>query len=124
MEGLSRSIKNATTTREITGLKPYEDFPTYTHQQFVDDTLLHDTPTVKEARAYKRILEDFGEASGAEINHSKSMIFFINTNPVIQRNLTNILSFERKTLLAKYLRVPSTDKVYKMSTWEGVINRL
>ena len=52
MEGLSRSIKNATTTGEITGLKPYEDFPTYTHQQFVDDTLLHDTPTVKEAKAY------------------------------------------------------------------------
>jgi hypothetical protein len=52
------------------------------------------------------------------------MIFFFNTNPAIQRNLTNILGFERKTLPAKYLGVPLTDKVYKMSTWEGVINRL
>jgi hypothetical protein len=124
MEGLSRSIKSATTTGEITGLKPFENFPTSTHQQFVDDTLLHDIPTVKEAKAYKRILEDFGEASGAEINHSKSMIFFFNTNPAIQRNLTNILGFERKTLPTKYLGVPLTDKVYKLSTWEGVINRL
>jgi hypothetical protein len=124
MEGLSWSIKSATTTGEITGLKPFENCPTSTHQQFVDDTLLHDIPTVKEAKAYKRILEDFGEASGAEINHSKSMIFFFNTNPAIQRNLTNILGFERKTLPTKYLGVPLTDKVYKMSTWEGVINRL
>jgi hypothetical protein len=90
----------------------------------LDDTLLHGIPTVKEAKSYKRILEDFGETSGAEINHSKSMIFFFNTNPAIQRNLTNILRFERKTLTAKYLGIPLTDKVYKMKTWEGVINKL
>jgi hypothetical protein len=74
MEGLSQSIKNATTTREITCLKPFKNFPTSTHQQFVDDTLLHGIPTVKEAKTFKRILEEFGEASGSEINHSKSMI--------------------------------------------------
>jgi hypothetical protein len=50
MEGLSWSIKRATTTGEITGLKPY---PTSTHQPFVDDTLLHDIPMVKEAKSYK-----------------------------------------------------------------------
>jgi hypothetical protein len=93
MEGLSRSIKSATTTGEITGLKPFKNFPTSTHQQFVDDTLLHGIPTVKEAKAYKRILEYFGEASGAGINHSKSMIFLFNTNPTIQRNFTSILDF-------------------------------
>jgi mannosylglycoprotein endo-beta-mannosidase len=122
MEDLSRSIKRETTIREITGLRPFENFPTITHQQFFDDTLLYDIPTVKESEAQKHILEDFGEASGAEINHSKSMIFLFNTNPAIQRNLTNILGFERKTLPTKYLGVPLTDKVYKLSTWEGVIN--
>jgi hypothetical protein len=124
MEGLSRSIKSATTTGEIIGLKPFKNYPTSTHQQFVYDTLLHGIPIVKEAKSYKRILEYFGEASGAEINHSKSMIFFFNTNPAIQRNLTNILGFEWKTLPTKYLGVPLTDKVYKLSTWEGVINML
>jgi hypothetical protein len=57
MEGLSRSIKSATATGEITGIKPFENYPTSTHQQFVDDTLLHGTPMVKEEKAYKRILE-------------------------------------------------------------------
>ena len=83
MEGLIRSIKSATTIGEIKGIKPFENFPTSTHQQFVDDTLLHGTPTVKEVKAYKRILDEFGEASRMEINHSKSMIYFFNTNPAI-----------------------------------------
>jgi hypothetical protein len=124
MEGLSRSIKSATTTGEITGLKPFENFPTSTHQQFVDDTLLHGIPMVKEAKTFKRILEEFGEASRAEINHSKSMIYFFNTNFAIQRNLTNILGFECKTLPTKYLGIPLTDRAYKMSTLEGVLNKL
>jgi hypothetical protein len=124
MEGLSRSIKRATKNGEITGLKTFENCPTSTHQQFVDDTLLHDIPTIKEDKAYKHIIEYFGKASGTKINHSKSVIFFFNTNPAIQRNLTNILGFEWKTLQTKYLGVPLTHKVYKLSTWEGVINRL
>jgi hypothetical protein len=124
IEGLSRSIKSTTAIGEITCIKPFKNFPTFTHQQFVDDTLLHGIPTVKEAKSYKRILEDFGEASGAEINHSKSMIFLFNTNPAIRRNLANILGFERKALPTKYLGIPLTEKAYKMSTWEGIINKL
>jgi hypothetical protein len=56
MEGLSRSIKSATATGEITGIKPFKNCPTATHQQFVDDNLLHGIPMVKEAKSYKRIL--------------------------------------------------------------------
>jgi hypothetical protein len=63
MEGLSRSIKSATVVGEITGIKPFKNCPTSTHQQFVDDTLLHGTPTIKEAKAYKRILKEFREFS-------------------------------------------------------------
>ena len=124
MEGLSWSIKNATATGEITGIKPFKNFPTSTHQQFVDDTLLHVIPTFKEEKSYKWILEEFGEASGVEINHSKSMIFFFNTHPAIQRNLANILGFEHKALPTKYLIIPLIEKAYKMSTWEGIINKL
>ena len=57
-------------------------------------------------------------------NHSKSMIYFFNINPAIQRNLANILGFERKTLPTKYLGIPLIDRAYKMETWEGVINKL
>ena len=107
MEGLSRSIKNATIEGEIKGLKLFQNCPTSTKQQFFDDTLLHGKPTVKEAKYYKKILEDLKEASGHEINHSKSMIYFFNTNPPIQGNLANILWFERKLLPTKYLGILS-----------------
>jgi hypothetical protein len=53
MEGLSQRNKRATSTGEITGIKPFKNFPTSTHQQFVDDTLLHGIPMVKEGKSYK-----------------------------------------------------------------------
>jgi hypothetical protein len=52
------------------------------------------------------------------------MIFFFNTHIVVQRNLANILGFERKTLPTKYLGVPLTDKEGNKSTWESIINKL
>jgi hypothetical protein len=124
MEGLRRSIKSTTTAGEIKGLKLFENFPTSTNQQLVDDSLLHGTPMVKEAKVYKKILEEFGEASGEEINHSRSMIYFFNTNPEIQRKLANIMGFECKTLPTKYMGIPLMDIACKNSTWEGVINKL
>jgi hypothetical protein len=83
MEGISRSIKSATATSEITSIKPFKNFPTSTHQQFMYDTLVHGIAIMKKEKFCKQILEDFSEASGAKINHSKSMIFFFNTNPTI-----------------------------------------
>jgi hypothetical protein len=52
------------------------------------------------------------------------MIYFFNTSPTIQRNLANIMGFERKNILTKYLGIPLTDITCKMETWEGVINKL
>jgi hypothetical protein len=44
----------------------------------VDDTKLMGIPSAKEARAFKKILDDFMEASGISINHLKSQIFFFS----------------------------------------------
>jgi hypothetical protein len=52
------------------------------------------------------------------------MIYFFNTNPIIQRKLANILGFERKMLPTKYLVIPLTDISCKNATWEGVIRKL
>jgi hypothetical protein len=123
MEGLIRTIKEATSEGVIKGLQPHKAIPPTMHKKFVDDTMLHGIATVKEATAYKEILDNFAEASGTKFNHSKSMIFFFNTHIDVQRNLTNILGFKRKTLPTKYLGVPLTDKVGKKSTWENMINK-
>lgn len=76
MEGLSRIIAKAKNEGTIKGLQPLQSILATTHQRFVDDTMLHGTPTVKEALAFRKILYLFSKASGMEIKFSKSTIFF------------------------------------------------
>ena len=95
-----------------------------THQQFVDDTMLQGTPTVKEAKAFKQILHEFAMAVGTEVSLTKSKIFFFNTDISIQRNLSRILGFQRDSLPSKYLGVPLTDKPLHNDILEPVLNKL
>eukprot|EP00253_Pinus_taeda_P027881 PITA_27881 len=124
MEGLSHLIHKAKEEGSIRGLHPLHSSPATTHQQFVDDTLLHGTPTVKEALAYKSILTLFNKASGMEINHTKSKIFFFNTHLEIQKHLTSILGFKRSTLPSKYLGAPLTSKPWQKHHWESTLAKL
>jgi len=45
MEGLSRLIAKVKREGKIKGLQPFQSILATTHQQFVDDTMLHGTPT-------------------------------------------------------------------------------
>ena len=50
-----------------------------THQQFMDDVMIYDQASLKEAKQILKILSEFTKASGTEINNEKSKIFFFNT---------------------------------------------
>ena len=63
-EGLGRSISAAITEGSLKGLSLHNLQPALSHSQFVDDTLLLNSPTVKEALSINSILSDFTEASG------------------------------------------------------------
>eukprot|EP00253_Pinus_taeda_P017769 PITA_17769 len=63
MEGLGRSMKHARVIGKIQGLQLSKNGQVLTHQLFVDDTMLQGIPTVKEALAYKQILNDFAKAT-------------------------------------------------------------
>eukprot|EP00253_Pinus_taeda_P034616 PITA_34616 len=118
MEGLSRIIAKKKAEGSIKGLQPIRSLPATTHQQFVDDTMLHGTPTMKEAVAYRGILDLFSQASGMEINFSKSTIFFFNTHPAVQAHLSQLLGFRTSSLPSKYLRAPLTLKPWQKNHWE------
>eukprot|EP00253_Pinus_taeda_P006873 PITA_06873 len=113
MEGLSRLIAKKKAEGQIRGLQPIRSSPATTHQQFVDDTMLHGTPTVKEALAYRDILNLFNKASGMEINFSKSTIFFFNTHQAIQSHLSRLLGFKIGSLPSRYLGAPLTLKPWQ-----------
>ena len=79
-EGLGRSLAKAKKQNQLKGIKPAHQGPTVMHQQFVDDTMLMGAPTVQEARTIRKVLKTFSEASGMEINLTKSKLFFFNTS--------------------------------------------
>eukprot|EP00253_Pinus_taeda_P022660 PITA_22660 len=124
MEGLGRAIKFANTASKVRGIQLNDNGHALTHQQFVDDTMLQGTPTIKEALAYKQIHKDFAKASSLEVNLSKSNIFFFNTHIAIHGNISRILGFQRDSLPSKYLRVPLTAKPLHKSIWEMIISKL
>eukprot|EP00253_Pinus_taeda_P001472 PITA_01472 len=96
MEGLRRTIAKKKAEGKIRGLKPIRSLRATTHQQFVDDTMLHGTPTVKEAVAYREILDLFSQASGFRIG----------------------------SLPSKYLGAPLTLKPWKKEHWEKILANL
>eukprot|EP00253_Pinus_taeda_P002127 PITA_02127 len=96
MEGLGKATKSTKAEGKIQDLKLTPDGDALTHQQFVDDTMLQGTPTVKEALIFKQILNDFAMAAG----------------------------FQRDQLPSKYLGIPLTDKPLSKAVWEPVINKL
>lgn len=124
MEGLGRAIRATKEEGRIQGLRLTQGGDTVTHQQFVDDTMLQGTPTVKEAKAFKQILSEFARAAGIEVSLAKSNIFFFNTDISIQKNLSKILGFQRESLPVKYLGVPLTNKLLHNDIWEIFLNKL
>eukprot|EP00253_Pinus_taeda_P011019 PITA_11019 len=122
-EGLGRSIKEAILSHNLRGLA-FHNIPAFSHQQFVDDNMLFGHSSVQEARAFKLILKNFSEASGALINKVKSEIFFFNTPPVTQREIARILGFTIASLPSKYLGAPLFALAIKHSTWSCLLEKL
>eukprot|EP00253_Pinus_taeda_P011270 PITA_11270 len=121
MEGLSKLMAKRKEDGQIKGLQPIRSCPATTHQQFVDDTMLHGTPTVKEAITYRDILHLCSRASGMEINFSKSTIFFFNTHQVVQSHLSRLLGFKIGSLPSRYLGAPLTLKPWQKAHWEKIL---
>jgi hypothetical protein len=121
-EGLSRSIHAALAQNLLTGLPLHGISPPISHSQFVDDTLLMGSPTVREALSIQEILQTFSEASGLDCNKEKSQIFFFNTPPLIQRHISEILGFNRSSLPSKYLGLPLIDNGLRNASWEHLLS--
>jgi hypothetical protein len=89
-EGLSRSIHAAIETKLLTGLSLHGISPPISHSQFVDDTLLMGSPTVREANSLLDILQTFSDASGLDCNKDKSQIFF--STPLLRSSVISLAS--------------------------------
>jgi hypothetical protein len=120
-EGLGRYIKRAIQEGSLKGLPLHNVTPTPSHSQFVDDTLLMNSPTAKEAQKINSILSDFTEASGMTLNPDKSKLFFFNTPITVQLHISRILGIPRSSLPSKYLGIPLTGAPAKSISWDSLL---
>ena len=118
VEGVGRYIKSTVTEGSLKGLPLHNIQPTPSHSQFVDDTLLLNSPTVQEASKLNSILSDFTEASDMLLNSNKSKLYFFNTPPPIQHHISRLLGIPRSSLPSNYLGVPLTGAVASTISWD------
>jgi ribonuclease HI/exonuclease III len=120
-EGLGRYIKASIFEGSLKGLPLHNIQPAPSHSQFVDDTLLMNSPTVQEATKLNSILSDFSEASGMELNLDKSKLYFFNTPPPVQRHISRLLGIPRSSLPSNYLGVPLTGAAASHISWDSLL---
>eukprot|EP00253_Pinus_taeda_P017298 PITA_17298 len=115
-EGLGRHIKQALQSNQLRGISIHNS-PASSHQQFVDDTMLYGYPSAQEDSYLKSLLNDFSEASGTQVNNSKSQIFFFHTPPSVKSAVSRILRFQTTSLTSTYLGAPLTASAIKQPSW-------
>jgi hypothetical protein len=120
-EGLGRYIKLVVLEGALKGLPLHNIKPTPSHSQFVDDTLLMNSPTAHEAVKLKSILSNFTEASGMTLNLDKSKLFFFNTPMEVQIHISKILGIPRSSLPSNYLGIPLTGAPAKSISWDSLL---
>jgi hypothetical protein len=77
-EGLGRYLYASIANGTLQGLSIHGLQLVVSHNQFVDNTLLLNTPTAREVAKLQTILSNFNEASGTTFNLEKSQLFFFN----------------------------------------------
>jgi exonuclease III len=120
-EGLGRYLKDAVLDGSLSGLPIHDLHPAPSHSQFVDDTLLMITPTVRDANKLNSILSDFSDASGMLLNLDKSKLFFFNTPIPVQVHLSTLLGIARSSLPSTYLGIPLSGESAKSISWDSLL---
>jgi hypothetical protein len=123
-EAFGRALSKANENRKIKGIVVTDNVPNITHQQYADDMILPSESTAKEARHIKSIIHQYSEASGQMINASKSKIFFINTNPIVENQICNITGFKKGNFPCKYLGIDLEKGTKHNKIWGQILKKL
>jgi hypothetical protein len=120
-KGLGRYIKATILEGSLKRLHLHNIHPAPSHSQFVDDTLLMNTPTSHEATKLKSILSDFMEASGMLLNLDKSTLYFFNTPFAVQNHISRLLGIPKSSLPSTYLGIPLMGEPTHSISWDNLL---
>jgi len=96
----------------------------YTHHQFMDDTILMGKANEKEAKKFKKIHKHYEETSLQKVNFHKTNLFMLNSFEAKKRKLARILGCKSSNMLAVYLGMPFFEGRIKASYWENLLNKI
>lgn len=124
VEALGRSISMAKEKGKIQGIPITSGLPPFTHQQFIDDTMLFGQGDTGEARAFKDILNSYMMASGQEVNIAKSAVFLFNIDPLLGKEICNVLEISKGSLPCKYLGIPLDRGKRPSNLWDNLVDKI
>jgi len=124
-EGLSTLIHKAINIGDIHGVQLCRGVPVVSHLLFADDCFFFCRENVVEAHHLLTILKTYEEASGQEINSSKSEVFFSHKmSGAAQEDLSRIIGVRHVMGTGKYLRLPSMIGRDKRSIFSFIKDRI
>ena len=80
--------------------------------------------SVREARAIKKTLGEFKQASGLDINKGKSQLFFFNTKTETKRSIIRMLGFVEGHLPSKFLGAPLVKGKPNSRQWKELLDKM
>ncbi|GAU14634.1 hypothetical protein TSUD_96980 [Trifolium subterraneum] len=124
-EGLTSLIKKAVASGDLHGIKICRGAPAVSHLLFADDCFLFCRSNLSEIRKLMEILKIYEEASGQEINLSKSEVFFSrNISSAAQEDLSNLMGVKHVMGTGTYLGLPSMVGRSKKQTFAFIKDRI
>jgi hypothetical protein len=124
-EGLTALISKAVANRELHGVKICRGAPSVSHLLFADDCFIFCRSNLSETRKLMEILKIYEDASGQEINLSKSEVFFSrNISRAAQVDLSNLMGVRHVLGTGTYLGLPSMVGRSKKATFAYIKDRI
>ncbi|KAK2394877.1 hypothetical protein QL285_056661 [Trifolium repens] len=124
-EGLTALIKKSLASGDLHGVQICRGAPVVSHLLFADDCFLFCRSSVAETTQMMKILKTYEEASGQEINLTKSEVFFSrNLSIAAQEDLSNIMGVRHVLGTDNYLGLPSMIGRKKKSVFSYIKDRI
>jgi hypothetical protein len=133
-EGLTTLIKKSVAKGDLHGVQICRGAPVVSHLLFADDCFIFCRSTIAETNHLMSLLKTYEEATGQEINLTKSEVFFSrNLSIAAQEDLSHIMGVRHVLGTGNYLGLPSMigrkkkevfsyikDRVWKrINSWRG-----